>query len=418
MIISRCSDPALLYEESPVKTERRRRSVLRGMYRPNIAWFTFVRNLCTHGSKEIGTTIFSAPRLQITVLMYFIFGLTLTLVYALVIKPNSSDDPTSEWDINAMKDYADLCITGLIYLLGTYLALSLGRWWAVRTQCCGALHQSLSFLCMYAASVWPTSSKSDRQARELIARLSLATYQLLFIEARAAELQENDHYGLTKAVRAMVGAGTLLPEEADVLEHMPNKAEVALSWLAAFWEEVLGKSSSLECATAFSTPNAGRYALVFGKLAAAKDAISLTHFYNGTHLPYGLINLLQFIVHMTCITNTIFSGVHLGTTIRNHHPAHSLIWLGIVRFCRVCLLPLLLDGVLLVARVIALPMGLDRDDFRAGAHLEYLEDSCLAPGAAVERYHPAFSKTNAMIKKGEGEEAEQSAAAAAVEVGK
>ena len=29
-----------------------------------------------------------------------------------------------------------------------------------------------------------------------------------------------------------------------------------------------------------------------------------------------------------------------------------------------------------------------------------------------------FSKTNAMIKKGEGEEAEQSAAAAAVEVGK
>lgn len=48
--------------------------------------------------------------------------------------------------------------------------------------------QELSFLAMYAAAVWPTNSAVDRQARALVARYSLAAYQLLFIEARATEL--------------------------------------------------------------------------------------------------------------------------------------------------------------------------------------------------------------------------------------
>jgi hypothetical protein len=58
--------------------------------------------------------------------------------------------------------------------------------WAVRSQCCGALHQALSNLNLYAAACWCTSDDVDREARALVTRYAIAAYQLLFIEARAA----------------------------------------------------------------------------------------------------------------------------------------------------------------------------------------------------------------------------------------
>jgi hypothetical protein len=61
----------------------------------------------------------------------------------------------------------------------------LTRWWAVRSQCCGALHQSLHNLNTLAAAVWPKDDKVDREAREVVTRYSVAAYQLLFLEARA-----------------------------------------------------------------------------------------------------------------------------------------------------------------------------------------------------------------------------------------
>jgi hypothetical protein len=50
---------------------------------------------------------------------------------------------------------------------------------------------------------------------------------------------------------------------------------------------------------------------------------------------------------------------------------------------------LLLDGMLFIGHVIAMPLGDDHDDFPAGALLEALEDDCLACGAANEQFHPA-----------------------------
>ena len=62
-------------------------------------------------------------------------------------------------------------------------------------------------------------------------------------------------------------------------------------------------------------------------------------------------------------------------------------------------MPLLLDGMLLIGSVIAMPLGDDDDDFPAGSFLEHLEDDCLAPGAAIEQMHPAFSDVTNLTKK-------------------
>lgn len=403
--------PELLYSGSPVDTKRRQRSVQRGMYQSHMSMMTFFKTLIR--GEHVGTTIFSARRLQLVVIFYFIVAAGLFALYASVYNVNESKLEGGVFGgafvsdyINAMKDYVDLCITGIVFLLATYVTTMLSRWWAIRTQGCGALHQSLSFLSMYAAALWPSSSKVDRQARELVARYALAAYQLLFIEARATELFQNDADGVAKAVRGLVGAGTLLEEEVDVLERLPDRSSIVVGWLAAFWEEVLGKQSTLECSRVIErqpSVNSGRYTTVFGKLGAARDAIALCHMYMQTQIPYGFINLIQVLVHMTCLSNSIYCGIHLGQayghTVKINSAAQVLIPLGTVRVFRICMVPILLDGMLLIGKIIALPMGTDADDFRAGTHLEALEDSCLAPGAANERYHPAFGTENDLIRR-------------------
>ena len=61
------------------------------------------------------------------------------------------------------------------------------------------------------------------------------------------------------------------------------------------------------------------------------------------------------------------------------------------------LVPLLLDGLICVGTVIAMPMGTDKDDFPAGAFLECLEDECLSVGAALEAWQP---DAHLLTKKG------------------
>ena len=59
----------------------------------------------------------------------------------------------------------------------------------------------------------------------------------------------------------------------------------------------------------------------------------------------------------------------------------------------------LLDGMLLIGSVIAMPLGDDEDDFPAGSFIESLEDACLAPGSAIEQYHPAYSKVTNLTRR-------------------
>ena len=64
--------------------------------------------------------------------------------------------------------------------------------------------------------------------------------------------------------------------------------------------------------------------------------------------------------------------------------ALGLVPLLIVRTLRIVFIPMLLDGLILVGTVIAMPLGDDVDDFPSGTYLENLEDECESVGAAVE----------------------------------
>ena len=185
---------------------------------------------------------------------------------------------------------------------------------------------------------------------------------------------------------------------------MPAKSSIVIGWLAAFWEAVMDPHSPLECSTTFArNADNGRFSIIWGQVFAARNAISLCHMYMQTQLPYGYIHLILIVVQLTCVANSIYCGIHLGQMMRTasveNDVTQVLVPLIIVRFMRIVFVPLLLDGMLLIGSVIAMPLGDDEDDFPAGSFIESLEDECLAPGSAIEQYHPAYSNVTNLTRR-------------------
>jgi hypothetical protein len=122
-----------------------------------------------------------------------------------------------------------------------------------------------------------------------------------------------------------------------------------------------------------------------------------------TQIPYGYIHLIICLVHASCLANSIFCGIQFGILLQNASTRGSdelisvVVPLVIVRMLRVMLVPLLLDGLICVGTVIAMPMGTDTDDFPAGAFVECLADECLSVGAALEAWQP---DAHLLTKKG------------------
>jgi len=198
-----------------------------------------------------------------------------------------------------------------------------------------------------------------------------------------------------RSLQNLVDAGTLTKDEVKILMPLPSKAGVVVSWLALTWEKLFDASNGLAASAVFPrnpTINNGRYGVVFGSICKARDAIGLCHMYMQTQLPYGYIHLILTVVHITCLANSIFCGIHLGQTMREAMDTHdeAPVWIPLifVRIMRICFIPLLLDGMLLIGTVIAMPLGSDDDDFPCGAFLEHLEDDLLSPGAANEILTP------------------------------
>jgi len=381
----------MLRAESPKRTTRRQRSCERKRHQTHNG--TILGALRAIFYAELRpATIFHSSRILTLLLGHVTIATVLTIVYYHVHIDSAHSEAANF--VPGIKDFADLCVTGIVFLLGGFVTTMLTRWWAVRSQCCGALHQSLSNLNMYAAAVWSTNDPIDRETRALLSRYAVAAYQLLFIEARAADLVIGDDQGVEKAVQRLIYNGSLMPAEVEVLNALPSKSCIVIGWIAAFFEQAMNPNSGLAASSRFPrNSDNGRYSIIYGQIFAAQNAISLCHMYMQTQLPYGYIHLILIMVQLTSLANSIFCGIHLGQTMKQAQANGDAvqIWIPLifVRVMRIIFIPLLLDGMLFIGHVISMPLGDDDDDFPAGSFIEDLEDDCLACGAALEQFHPA-----------------------------
>jgi len=400
-------DPKLYQSETGRITERRERSRIRPTLMvpyDNTLWAAL---LGFFSSSLRTATVFATPRLFILVLFHFLLSAGLAAVYFYTPIADLGSDLT-----DTIKDFADLCITGIIFLLGGFINTMIARWWDQRVSCVGAMHRALGSLNLYAASIWPSASSVHREARALVARYSLLTYQLMFIEARSADYAAaNDPTahpaaGVEAQVRRLVQVGTITEEEARVLIHLPCKATNVLGWLAAFFNQVHNINSDLACAggpQGFG-PNSynGRISTVFGQLINAHNAANLSQTYQQTQLPYGYVHLILTIVHLTILANTIYCGIDLGQLMQEAFATEDVVQVLApaisVRLLRITLVPVLLNGMVMMATVIAMPLGEDDDDFPCGCFMEDLEDEILAQGATTEAFDPTTKLARAAAK--------------------
>jgi len=290
---------------------------------------------------------------------------------------------------SGIKDFVDLCVTGIVFLLGGFVTQSLSRWWTIRTNCVGGLWNALGNLSMLATSMWPTNSPEHREARELVARYSLLCFNLLFVDAQAADTREP----IGESIKKLEANRLLLPEEGKVLEPLPARPTIVVGWLAAFFENALSPKSTMACAFSPTNCDNGRYSTIMKCVLDARTAINLGQSHLQCQLPYGYIHLILVIVHATCIANSMYSGIHLGSVIRqgvdNGSGPELFIPLILIRCLRIVFVPLLLDGMMVIGTVIANPLGDEADDFPSGSYMEELEDECLAVAAAIESFHPS-----------------------------
>ena len=389
-------EPNLYYEETLPDSTRRRRSHRHREYTTYTG--TLVDALSAIFNKELrGATIFGTPRAWMLVLFHVSLSSSLAVGYFFI--PLGSAEFTL-----GLKDFVDVCITGIIFLLSGFVSVMMGRWTAFRRDCLCNLHSALVNQSMYAASIWPKRTPVHREARALVVRYSLLIYNLLFLEARMTDFPFGRHRNMDDAVADLVRMKLLLEPEHRALAGLPVPSAIVVGWLCRFWEEVMNKESPLECSTSFArNADPGRYTVIFRLVFQARDAITLCHTYMQTQIPYGYIHLIICLVHASCLANSIFCGIQFGILLQNASTRGSdelisvVVPLVIVRMLRVMLVPLLLDGLICVGTVIAMPMGTDTDDFPAGAFVECLEDECLSVGAALEAWQP---DAHLLTKKG------------------
>jgi hypothetical protein len=132
-------------------------------------------------NKELrGATIFGTPRAWMLVLFHVSLSSSLAVGYFFI--PLGSAEFTL-----GLKDFVDVCITGIIFLLSGFVSVMMGRWTAFRRDCLCNLHSALVNQSMYAASIWPKRTPVHREARALVVRYSLLIYNLLFLEARMTD---------------------------------------------------------------------------------------------------------------------------------------------------------------------------------------------------------------------------------------
>ena len=399
-------EPAMFRPGASEQTPRRRRCKKRTAYHPfNGTVLGAFHALCLGDVRK--RTVFASSRLLVVLSLHLSLATVLAVGYYFfpLATTTPDDEPTTVGAdfLNGIKDYVDLCVTGIVFLLGGFVTIMLTRWWNFRTTCCGALHQALVNLCLYSATLWSTASPVHREARALLSRYAVAAYTLLFVEARAGDYPNEAHETLDAAVASLVLKGILLPEEHTAIRVLPNKASILVGWIGSIFERVLDKDSPLACAEGiYRNADNGRYSVIFTQVFNARNAIALCHMHMQTQLPYAYVHIIIILVHITCFANSIYCGIHLGhvigLAIAADEAAQVLIPLIAVRAFRICFIPLLLDGMIIIGTIIALPMGDDMDDFPAGAFIEGLEEETLADGAALEAFHPA---SKLLTKKGE-----------------
>lgn len=214
----------------------------------------------------------------------------------------------------------------LSFLIGLCVSATLARWWTLRDNCIGGLWGCTDDLCLHSGSIFsglkPESRKHDLEFKARLLRLGLASFALLFMQARAeldaphsrvtvedASDDNNEvnggsmaHGASPKDMEELVKRGLLTGSEARLLSNHHSEPQVIWCWINQMFH------------TAAEEGRLGDHQLWYlsSRCAEARGTIGRTFAYLDTQLPMAYVHLLALMVKVALLMMAFSTGLSIA----------------------------------------------------------------------------------------------------------
>jgi len=246
-----------------------------------------------------------------------------------------------------MREFAMILMVLASLLLSFYTAISVARWWTIRSVGVGGIKAAAMELEMLISQ----TVTQEAQVLDAIRRYARASLFLVFLWRRdeMAQMQE-----MTK------NQGLLTDQEARAL----------LGWNHVLHETIWSWQSAIVC-TLYQEGKIQSDQLLRTLLERCSDgrkAIQCIHTHLAVKIPMQYVHLLCFLVKMHNVILSVIMGALFGAAIRNSEIIICCQLAG-----RTLILPLLFNAILLINAELADPFDGGPTDFPALAYSKALE---------------------------------------------
>lgn len=287
-------------------------------------------------------TIFNSPILVAEqILISLIFAACALPVYIYFKEETHTDIKLSRFisqQESKMRAFASI-MTGLAaFLLSFYTAITVGRWWTMRTQGIGALKAAvvdLGMLLQQCVTQNPT-------ILDAVARYGRASMLLIFLW-RQRELDN------LKAILGPEKLDILTSDECDLLANSHCRHETIWAWQTGIVTKLKdqGKIKSEQL-----------FIMLLQKCTAGRAAIQCIHTHLAVKIPMQYVHLLGLLVKMHNLVLSVIMGLLFGAAVRR---GYFILCLQL--FARTLILPFLFNAILLINCDLADPFSGDESDF-------------------------------------------------------
>mmetsp|Transcript_10870 Transcript_10870/g.23179 ORF Transcript_10870/g.23179 Transcript_10870/m.23179 type:complete len:410 (-) Transcript_10870:2-1231(-) len=233
------------------------------------------------------------------------------------------------------------------FILGLYLSVSLGRWWALRTLGLQTVVDSLSNVYNFVVCHFP-------EPRHQLLRARVAHYSMLTVELMIRSAQSADN------LADLVDFESLHALERKDLDLVPLKARAhaVVRWIF----------SLLHRAAKYDEVPPPQFVVVINELQRVSSGVSVVDMHRNTQLPFPYVQVISMLVQTSCVLLAAKGGITFA--VAYHKQMYQTI---AVEFVSSIAVPVMYYSLLAVAVVIEEPLGPDFLDFPMVDHMRDLK---------------------------------------------
>eukprot|EP00747_Dinoflagellata_sp_TGD_P178493 gnl/TRDRNA2_/TRDRNA2_27446_c0_seq1.p1 gnl/TRDRNA2_/TRDRNA2_27446_c0~~gnl/TRDRNA2_/TRDRNA2_27446_c0_seq1.p1 ORF type:complete len:515 (+),score=53.86 gnl/TRDRNA2_/TRDRNA2_27446_c0_seq1:133-1677(+) len=332
-----------------------------------------LRHLVNYGGLLTAFTRGTTLTVDDGVLKFFLALMVLAISTACLIW--ASVDNLTSIDTRSIEDLAQYMNSFVPFVLGLYITLVIGRWWALRVKALGAVMDAICNTMLVVSCVLP--QPENAVVRDVVVKWSMAS---IFLLAKAAREDES--------LDDLVAKGLLSASEVELLRNMSpyGRSMVMWAWIMRLTQEKFDKAAG-------PMPNSPKLRCVWGLCLNARDGIQTIHTYLQTQLPFAYVHLITLLVNVNNFCIAVKCGVVF--IVANAKGDRQDMLYQVLQFT---LVPVLYHGMLSISYLIHDPFGEDMLDYPIAAFAQYVAESCDAVMIAQEQF-PGVPKSEHILHR-------------------